>query len=113
MRAASFRFFFFLMEIREHPKKVCIEHLDQLTAAGARYLDKAGPKEEANFCDLFIKSYFLSEPCVSWLLCFVATAQAALVTMKNNNARMQEHFSWPQKPRSVTSLQLERQGQDD
>lgn len=36
----------------------------------ARYLDRARPKEEANFCDLFIMSYFLSEPCVSWLLCF-------------------------------------------
>lgn len=34
----------------------------------ARYLDMDRPKEEANFCGLFIKSYFL--PGIFWLLCF-------------------------------------------
>lgn len=57
-------------EVMETPKKVCIWTSGSANSSRARYLDKAKPKEEANFCDLFIKSYFLSDPCVSWWLCF-------------------------------------------
>lgn len=60
----------------------------------AAYLDKARPKEEANFCDLFIKSSFSQNHAFPGCYALLATSDAALVTMKNNNARMQEYFSW-------------------
>lgn len=54
----------------------------------ARYLDKARPKEEANFCDLFMKSYFLSEPCVSRLLCFACNIRRCF-----GNYEAQQHMN--------------------
>ncbi len=81
-------FFFFsplFTKMMENPKRL---HWTSGSAnsSRARYLDKARPKEEANFCDLFIKSYFLSEPCVSWLLCFACNIRRCF-----GNCEEQQH----------------------
>lgn len=53
----------------------------------ARYLDKARPKEEANFCDLFVESYFLPEPCIFWLLCFACNIRRRFANYEKTTAQ--------------------------
>lgn len=53
-------------------------------------------KEEASFCELYLEPYFFSEPSFSCCYASLATSDAAFVTIKNNNTRMQQHFSGPQ-----------------
>lgn len=71
-------------------------------SSAARYLDKARPKEEANFCDLFIKSYFLSEPCVSCCYALLATSEAVLVTMKKQEHKNAGTFFWASVTYNIT-----------
>lgn len=92
--------------VMEHPKSL---HWTSGSAnsSRARYLDKAGPKEEANFCDLFIKFYFLSEPCVSWLLCFACNSRSCFGNHEEQQHKNAGTFFLALETRSVT-LQFER-----
>lgn len=98
-------FFIFVVplftKMMENPKSL---HWTSGSANSSRaaYLDKARPKEEANFCDLFIKSYFLSEPCVSWLLCFACNIRCCFGNYEEQQCKNAGIFLLALVTRNVT-----------
>lgn len=76
-------------------QNVCIEHLDQLTAAGPDIWTRPDQRKRPISVIYLLSFIFSRNHAFPGCYALLATAEAALVTMKNNNTRMQEHFSWP------------------
>lgn len=63
-------FFLFSLKWWRTPKKVCIEHLDQLIAAGPDIWTRLDRRKRPIYVIYLSGLYFLSEPCFFRLLCF-------------------------------------------
>lgn len=81
----------------ENPKKkVCVEHLDQLIAAGPDIWTRPDQRKRPISVIYLSSLIFSRSHAFSGCFALLATSDAALVSTKINSTRMQEHFSWPQ-----------------
>lgn len=95
MPSAPAPLLFFLFSLRWwRIQNVCVEHLDQLTAAGPHIWTRPDQRKRPIPVIYLSSLIFSSNHAFSSCYALLATSDVALVTMMNNNTRMQEHFSW-------------------
>lgn len=91
---ASFVFPLFT-KILENPKKVCVEHLDQLIAAEPDIWTRPDQRKRPISVIYLSSLIFSRNRAFSGCYALLATSDAAFVSTKNNSTRMQQRFSWP------------------
>lgn len=75
-------------------QKVCVEHLDQLRAAGSDIWTRPGQRKKPIYVIYLSGLIFSQNHAFSGCYALLVTSNAALVTMKNNSAGMRGRFSW-------------------